>query len=395
MADKTQTSNTITRSSNSRALLMLASVAGLLSVVKLAAGLFVPVVIALFLAVLGYPMVRWMLQRRVPHFLAILIAVTVIVSLLGGVLAFTTDLVVSFIRKVPEDLGALHSLADSAALWLQKNGGVVGARDAVDKFFDAPDWRDFIGYARQADVRNILAPILGTIGGTVAFYVSEVMLVLVLMFFILSEAHGTTSRAHAVQQAGGPDLARFLSAATEMQKYLGMKTIISAICGLLAGLWCWLFGLEYPALWGLLAFFLHFIPAVGALCAGVLPCLLALVKHGGGDAAAIAVGYIAINFVIGNFIEPTLMGHRFGVSSLVIFLSVWFWGWMWGPVGAFLAVPLTIVIKVALDNSVEFHWIGVAMSKKKVKKGEVVLETSPPPEDTEMLGSGAATEPPH
>lgn len=393
MAEKSQPSNAITRSSNSRALLMLASVAVLLAVLKLASSFFVPLVIALFLAVLGYPMVRWMLQRRVPHFIAIMVTVAVMVSLLTGVLIFTTDLAVSFIRKVPEDLSALHSMADSVAQWLQKNG-VVGAEDAVNKFFDAPDWRDFIGFARQAGVKDILNSVVG-VGGTVAVYMSEVALVLVLMFFILSEAHGTTNRAIAVQQAGGPDFSRFLSAATEIQKYLGMKTIISAICGLLAGLWCWLFGLEYPALWGVLAFFLHFIPAVGALFAGILPCLVALVKHGPGDAAAIAVGYIAINFVIGNFIEPTLMGHRFGVSSLVIFLSVWFWGWMWGPVGAFLAVPLTIVMKVVLDNSVEFHWIGVAMSKKKVKKGEVVLETAPPPDESEMLGSGAATEPPH
>jgi predicted PurR-regulated permease PerM len=295
---------------------------------------------------------------------------------------------------VPDDLSSLRNSAVSTAQWLQSKG-VAGAEDTVNKTFDTFDWNAVIGYARQADVRNVVASVLGTTVGAVATYLSEVTLVLILMIFILSEAHGTTSRALAARQAGGPDLTRLLSSASEIQKYLGMKTIISAMAGLLAGIWCWIFDLEYPVLWGLLAFALHFIPAVGALVAGVLPCLVALVKHGPGDAAAIAVGFAAINFMIGNFVEPTLMGRRFGVSSLVVVLSVWFWSWMWGAVGAFLAVPLTIMIKVALEHSTEFRWISVAMSKKQVKKGEVIILESPHPDESDILGAGAATEPPH
>jgi AI-2 transport protein TqsA len=281
------------------------------------------------------------------------------------------------------------------AHWAETKGGFAHAEETVTKAFDeSVDWGAVIGYARQADVRNVLTSVGFTTLGAGFAFLSEITLVMILMFFILSEAHGTTSRAQAVQQAGGPDLTKLLSSATEIQKYLGVKTILSGIVGLLAGLWCWAFGLEYPSLWGVLAFALHFIPAVGALIAGVLPCLLALVKHGVGDATAIALGYTAINFIVGSFVEPTLMGRRFGVSTLVIVLSVWFWSWMWGAVGAFLAVPLTIMIKVALDNSKEFCWIGVAMSKKKVKKGEIILE-SPHVDESEILGAGATTEPPH
>jgi predicted PurR-regulated permease PerM len=374
--------------------MLLAGLVVLLSAMKLAASFFVPIAVALFLAVLSYPLVRWLLRRGVPHFLAIILTVLVIVGLLGGTVALTTDLVVRFVnRELADDLDTMKISALSTARWLQSKG-VEHAEDTVRNAFDTMDWSALIGYARSADVRNIVASLLGTTVGAVTTYLAELTLVMILMFFILSEAHGTTSRAQAVQQAGGPDLSKLLSSATEIQKYLGVKTILSAIVGALAGIWCWVFGMDYPLLWGLLAFALHFIPAVGALLAGVLPCIIALIKLGVGDATAIALGYMAINFMIGSFVEPILMGRRFGVSTLVIVLSVWFWTWMWNAVGAFLAVPLTIMIKVVLDNSDEFRWIGVAMSKKKVKKGEVILET-PHVDESEILGAGASTEPPH
>ncbi len=375
-------------------MLMLASLVVLITGLKLGSSFIVPVVIALFLAVLSYPLVRWLLNRRLPHFLAIMITVLAIVAVIAGIVTLSTDLIVRFAREIPDDLNSLRSSATSTAQWLQTKG-VTGAEDSVNKAFDNLDWNAVIHYSREENVRNVVASFIGTTVGAVATFLGEVTLVLVLMVFILSEAHGVTSRALAAQQAGGPDLTRLLSSASEIQKYLGMKTIISAMAGVLAGVWCWIFDLEYPLLWALLAFACHFIPAIGALVAGVLPCLVALIKHGPGDAAAIAVGYAAINFMIGNFVEPTLMGRRFGVSSLVVVLSVWFWSWMWGAVGAFLAVPLTIMIKVALEHSTEFRWIAVAMSKKKVKKGEVILETPNPVDDADILGAGAATEPPH
>ena len=142
-----------------------------------------------------------------------------------------------------------------------------------------------------------------------------------------------------------------------------------------------------------MAFVFNYVPAVGSIVASIPPALVALGLQGPGSALGVVLGYLAINGAIGNFIEPTLMGRRFGVSSLVIVLSVIFWGWMWGIVGMFLAVPLTMLIKMMLDNSQEFRWISVAMAKKRVRKGEVeVAGFDLDLEDGEMLGSGASTE---
>lgn len=375
-------------SAGNRTLVTLASLILVLIGVKLAAVFLIPIVVAFFLSVLAFPLMRLLLRARFPYPVALIVTVLFIVSLLVLIINAGTGLLVDFSKEVPDDLRKLQVYVNDAGHWLESKG-VTGAEDMVDKL----NWQDIIGSVKGADMSSMLTRTLG-VAGTVAEYAGLTTTILILMFFILGEARGTHSRVEAVRQAGGPDLKKLLNSATDIQKYLGIKTVLSAMCGLLAGILCRIVGLEYPILWALLAFLLHFIPAVGALVAGILPFFIALVKLDMGHAIAIAVGYFAINFLIGNFIEPTLMGRRFGVSPLVVVLSVWFWGWMWGPMGAFLAVPLTIMIKVVIENSEEFRWLSVAMSKKKVKHGEVVLEM-PELDETEMLGSGAATEAPH
>jgi predicted PurR-regulated permease PerM len=217
--------------------------------------------------------------------------------------------------------------------------------------------------------------------------------VLVVMMFTLMEAPGTRNRAEVVRAAGGPDFSLLMQSATDIQKYLGVKTLISAATGVLAFAWCWMFDLKYPLLWGILAFLFNYVPAVGSTVASVPAIIEALVNHGVGSAVGVGIGYAIINFGLDNFLQPMLMGRKFGISGLVIVLSVLFWGWVWGPIGMFLAVPLTMMMKVILENTNEFRWISVAMAKKKVKHGEVVLETSEFA-DADILGGGAATEPP-
>lgn len=377
------------RVAGTRALMIISGLAVLVAALKFGSAFFIPVVVAFFLSVLSYPIMQILVRLHLPRFLALITTLTFIVCLVAVVINAGSDLLVRFGKDLPEDIKGLQTHVNQVARWLEEKG-VKGAEEQVQK---ALDWQAIIGYAKNADVRHLVGDWLGVAVGTALTLVAQVGLILVLMFFILNEASSSRSLAQAIHQAGGPDLRAFLNSASEIQKYLGVKTIISAICGVVAGLWCWLFKLDYPILWGIVAFVMHYIPAVGALFAGILPTLLALVRLSFGDAVGIACGFLAINFTIGNFIEPALMGRRFGVSTLVIVLSVWFWGWMWHGVGAFLAVPLTIMIKVVLENSEEFRWVAVAMAKKRVKRGTVVLE-SPVLDEAEMLGSGAATEPP-
>ena len=120
-------------------------------------------------------------------------------------------------------------------------------------------------------------------------------------------------------------------------------------------------GLGFPLLWGLVAFIFNYIPNLGSILAAIPPVLLALVQFGPARAAVVAVGYLVINIGLANFLEPYLMGRRLGLSTLVVFLSLVFWGWVWGPVGMLLSVPLTVIVKIALENTKDFRWVAIML----------------------------------
>lgn len=375
----------------SQAVVTLACLFVVLTGMKIAANVLVPIVYAFFLAVLSYPLVRWMRRHRVPASLALGITMLVNLSVLAGLITVGVRLLISFWADLPRYLRGLEKYSNDVAAWLEANG-VAGAKESVSGMFD---WNTFIGYAANQDVMSNLGGFLGTTFGTLATLLASLIMILIVMMFILMEAHGTHSRLQAVQMSGGPDFSGLMRSADDIQKYLGVKTLISALTGLLAGFWCWFFDLHYPLLWALLAFLFNYIPAVGSTAASIPAIVEALVQHGPGTAIFVAIGYGGINFCLDNFVQPTMLGNRFGISPLVVILSVIFWGWLWGPLGMFLAVPLTMVLKVLLDNNAEFQWISVAMAKKKVRHGEVeVAGYDLHLNEDETIGGGASTEHP-
>ena len=130
---------------------------------------------------------------------------------------------------------------------------------------------------------------------------------------------------------------------------------------MLLGLWVAAFGLDFALLWGLIAFIMNFVPTLGSIIAAVPAVLLAVVQFDLARAGLIALGYVGVNVIFGNVVEPLLMGRRLGLSALVVFVSLVFWGWVWGPVGMLFSVPLTMSIKIALENTRDFRWLAVML----------------------------------
>ncbi len=120
-------------------------------------------------------------------------------------------------------------------------------------------------------------------------------------------------------------------------------------------------GVDFPLLWGMLAFLLNYVPTLGSILAAIPPVLLATVQLGPGHALATALVFVGVNVVLGNFVEPHFMGRRLGLSTLVVFLSLVFWGWVWGPVGMLLSVPLTMIVKIMLENTEDLRWVAVLL----------------------------------
>lgn len=356
-----------------RLLLILACSVILIAGLKASAGIFVPVLLAFFIATVSFPITNWLRHHRVPRSLAVLLTVLVDFAFLAGVVVIAVTLVGDFGDKWqgegPGDPNSYRNLMErkigelsgTIADQLEERTAMseAEAKEKVDVYF-----RDkSIEQLDQIDFEQIWSLGTGVVGRVASFF-GTTFLVMLMTIFMLTEARMYGRRLTAICEAKGPNFERLLSATKDIQRFLGIKTMVSLVTGLLAGFLCWVAELDFFILWGILAYALNYIPVVGSVIAGVPPTILALLLFGWPQAIAVATGYTAINVFLGNFVEPMMMGSRFGLSTLMVILSVLFWGWVWGPVGMLLAVPLTMMMKVAMLNSEDFRWLAVAISKE-------------------------------
>ena len=369
-----------------------------------------PVLLAFFIATVSFPITHWLREHRVPRALAVFTTVLVDFAFLAGVVLLGIMLIGELQSKWESKYYDLTKervtqLADNTSEFMDQWGMLTLGNDTEDaavtseaKALNSKGTEPIELLLSESDVavsegiNAVTTPVgvtarksidvlseellkymsvnkvvqLGTdfLGKLVSF-LGTTFIVMLLTVFMLSEARMFGRRFNAICEARGPNIQRMLSATKDIQRYLGIKTLVSLLTGFLAGLLCWSVGLEFPLLWGILAFALNYIPAIGSVIAGIPPVLLSLLVTGDWKhAIVVAGGYLLINGVLGNFLEPTLLGRRFGLSTLVVVISVIFWGWIWGPIGMLLAVPLTMLVKVAMDNSADFRWIAVAISKE-------------------------------
>lgn len=223
---------------------------------------------------------------------------------------------------------------------------------------DETAWRKYM--SQQFDPGTAISLAL-SIAGSIGQLLSNVFLILLTVVFILLEA-GTfrtkiTEAFGQTQDATG----RAQQIIHSIRNYLVIKTWISLATGILVTVWLRFLGVPYAGLWGLLAFLFNFIPNIGSIIAAVPAVLIAWLELTTLPAVAAAIGLIAINAVIGNFIEPRLMGRGLGLSPLVVFCCMVFWGWVLGPVGMLLSVPLTMTARIALDGFDDTRWIATLM----------------------------------
>ena len=152
----------------------------------------------------------------------------------------------------------------------------------------------------------------------------------------------------------------------EINKYIITKTLISFLTGALVTFTLWLFNVEFAFIWGLLTFLLNFIPNIGSIIATLFPITFALVQFDNVMIVIwIAIILLGIQFVVGNVVEPKVVGKSMGISPVVVLFSLIFWGYVWGIVGMVLAVPIAVFIKIILDNISELKPLSVLMSDYK------------------------------
>ncbi|NVB42605.1 AI-2E family transporter [Pseudenhygromyxa sp. WMMC2535] len=327
-----------------RVLITGASMCVVIAGLREAGPILVPVLFSAFLAILAIPPVNALQRHKVPDWLAVTI---VVVGVLGAV-SLISLLIGSSIAGFSENLDTyeaqLKTMTAGALDWIEAQGFEVST-DALLELIDPGAAADFAG---------------GLVTG-IGSALSNTAFVLLTTAFIMAEAAGLPRKLQVAMGANGGDLSRFTGVVQDIQEYLWIKTKISVVTGLLAWLLCLAVGVDYPVLWGVIAFFLNYIPTLGSILAALPAVLLGFVQFGWERAAVLMVGYLLINTVMGNIVEPKVMGKRLGLSSLVVFLSLVFWGWIWGTLGMFLSVPLTMVVKILLENSDDLKWVAVLL----------------------------------
>lgn len=379
-----------------RILLSLASVVVIVMGLKFSAPLFIPVMLGLFFAMLSLPILNWLDDKGLPRPVAVLATILIdlfflilVVFLLSGVLGNLQSKSTEYAERLRKQAAEFSESMDQqitrlGSFWTRAGGtakgeepGVEGATpDPAQNDLPSPAGDNLAGvledsfptfqelFERYWDSNRLVATI-GQFDVVARFtsLASQSIFALIVMIFILSESGRYAHKVRDVLREKGPDLSLFQNTSQDIQKYLAIKTVASAATGILAAIVCVVFRVDFPLLWGLTAFLFNYVPAIGSIFAAVPPVILALILNGFWPGAGVLACYLVINFAIGNFLEPIFLGERFGLSTVIVVLSVLFWGFLWGPVGMLLAVPLTMLVKVMLDNNSDLRWISAFMGK--------------------------------
>jgi predicted PurR-regulated permease PerM len=300
--------------------------------------------VALFLAVIGAPPVYWLKQKHVPSVLAVLVVLAGMITILlmigglvGSSLARFSESLPFYQSRIGEEIQALKAFLANKGFAIKDNS--------------------VLEYVNPGAVMNLTAGLLSGLTSTL----SSIFLILLTVTFILLEVSSFPVKLRAILNDPMADFSHLKKFIVDINHYLVIKTGISVSTGILIGIWLSILGVDFPVLWGFIAFLLNYVPNLGVIIAAFPAVLLTLIQFGPGYALLAAAGYLVVNFLVGTVVEPKLVGRGVGLSTLVVFLSLIFWGNLLGLIGMVLCIPFTMTLKFALENNEETRWIAVLL----------------------------------
>ena len=322
-------------------------VAGIIS----AKSLIVPFLLAAFLAIISAPPLSWLRKKGVPPLLSILLLVLILVAAEMLIAGLVGTSLADFSESLPTYQTRLKDLLDQTLGWL-KGLGVNVTGEVLTKQFD------------PGKIMGLAANTLNRMGGLL----TDTFMIILTFVFILFEAAGFPDKLRAMAGNRSASLEDYTAIAHGVNRYMGLKTITSLATGVAVTISLSVIGVDFAGMWGLVAFMLNFVPTIGSIIAAVPAVLLALVQLGPGAAMVAGSCYLVINIVVGNMLEPKIMGSGVGLSPLVIFISMAFWGWVLGPVGMLLSVPLTMTLKIAMAGNEKTRHLALLLGSNRDAK---------------------------
>jgi AI-2 transport protein TqsA len=309
-----------------------------------AKSIIAPFLLALFISIICAQPISWLEGKRMPRWLAIIIVIFGMIILFSGFSFLIGNALSAFSGNLSKYEATLTSISNSFIQSLNEKG------------FNIP----------QDQITNILQPakiLEFTAGALNKLFnmMGETFLIFLTILFIIMEYGSFSIKVKAIMSESDKPLTYFSVILQNIRHYLRIKTLLSLAIGILIYISLLIIGVDYPLLWALIAFLMNYIPNIGSIIATIPTVLFALVQLGVGGAIWTLILSAIIHNVLGNFLEPRIMGRGLGLSTLVVFLSLLFWGFILGPVGMFLSVLFTMTIKIILEQNEKTKWLALLL----------------------------------
>ncbi len=330
------------------AIFYLAASVIILAAVMYSSTIVTQFLMAVFIAIISSKPVSYLKSKGVSNGFAVAIVITFILLIsvsLGGIIGssianFTSNLDV-YNSKVSVGLAKLFGVLDSL--------GINVSRERI------------IGAIDPGVIMNFTAKLLNGLGSLMG----NMAMILLIVGFMLAESSTYGVKLKAVLNQPDSSILGITKVVNQINQYLGIKTITSLMTGVIISFMLWAIGVDFPFMWGMIAFLMNYIPNIGSIIAAIPAMVMAFISLGGAGVFWTGAIYLAVNMGIGNILEPRMMGKGLGISTLVVLLSLIFWGWILGTSGMFLSIPLTLAAKIAFESNPSTKWIAILLGTKE------------------------------
>jgi len=309
-----------------------------------AKSIITPFLLALFISIICEEPISWLAKRGIPRWGALLIVIFGMIFIFSGFGFLIAGTISSFSGNLSQYTSSITTISNSFIQFLNEKG------------FKIPQ-DQLLNLVQPAKIFEYTASLLNTL----VSMVGNTFLIFLIVLFTLTEFGSFSVKAKAILFGSDRSVSYFSTILQNIRHYLGIKTLICLLTGVFVFIALLIIGVDYALLWALIAGLMNYIPNIGSIIAAVPAVLFALVQLGPGGAVWTLVSFMLVNNVLGNFVEPRIMGKGLGLSTLVVFLSLLFWGFILGPVGMFLSVPFTMTIKIILEQNDKTKWIAIIL----------------------------------
>ncbi len=316
-----------------------------------AKSIIAPFLLALFISIICMQPITWLEKKRIPRWLAIIIVILGLILFFSGFTFLIGRTLTFFLGNVSKYEPTITKISNSFIQFLNDKGINI-PKDQISTLIQPAKILEFTSGAAKE--------LLAMLGKT--------FLIFLIILFILMEFASFSIKAKAITRGSDTSIAYFNTILRNIRHYLAIKTLVCISIGILIYIAMLIIGVDYPILWALIAGLMNYIPNIGSIIATIPAFLFALMQLGLGGALWTLGSFMVIHNVLGNFFEPRIMGKGLGMSTLVVLLSLLFWGFILGPVGMFLAVPFTITIKIILEQNEKTRWLAILLGTQDEAK---------------------------